>query len=373
MAITSYPRICPFCESSCGLTVQVDTVTSEIVRIAGDPEHPGSRGYLCAKSQGLRGLREDPDRLRKPMLRTEDGFIEIEWDEALDRAAAGLRDVLARHGQGSIGLYTGNPQAHVAPLQMAIGGVLNTLPMLYANAGSIDNYPRQFVSAYLYGSPGAIPVPDVDRTDFFLIFGSNPVVSNGSMLGASNLPSRLRKLRERGGKLVVVDPRRTETAQIADDHLAIRPGSDALLALAMIDTLFSEGLVEFGRMATSLNGLERLRAAAARFDADRVSPLVGIDANRIRQLARDFASAKSAIAYSRFGTCTQPFGSLGVWAVDCLNVITANFDETGGVIFPSGGVPGGDRHLPERDNEACRSGPSAAGSSQAQRLHHDLE
>src|SRR5689334_11753930 len=169
-----YSRICPFCESSCGLRVQVDTASREIVRITGDPDHPASRGYLCAKSQGLRGLREDPERLRKPMLRTAAGFIEIEWDEAFDRAATGLRDVLARRGQGSMGLYTGNPQAHIAPLQMAIGGVLSTLPMLYANAGSIDNYARQFVSSYLYGSPGAVPVPDVDRTDFFLIFGANP-------------------------------------------------------------------------------------------------------------------------------------------------------------------------------------------------------
>jgi len=314
-------------------------VTSQIVRIAGDPDHPASRGFVCPKSQGLRGLRQDPDRLRKPLLRTDNGFREIVWEEALDRAAAGLRNVVARHGARSLGLYTGNPQAHIAPLQMAVGGVLGAMPALYANAGSIDNYPRTLVAVYLYGNTGAIPIPDVDRTDFFLIFGSNPIVSNGSILGASNMPLRLRKLRERGGRLVVVDPRRTETARVADDHLAIRPGSDALLALAMMNVMFAEGLVRFGRLASYLNGLDDLRAAAARFNADRVAPLVGVDAERIRQLARDFASARTAAAYSRFGACTQPFGSLAVWAVDCLNILTGNFDEVGGVMFPAGVLP----------------------------------
>ena len=333
-----FPRICPFCEAACGLKVEIDTESSEILRIAGDPDHPASRGFVCPKSQGLRGLRNDPDRLRKPLLRTGTEFREIEWEEALDRAAQGLKDVLARHGPKSLGLYTGNPQAHIAPLQMVVGGLLGAMPALYANSGSIDCYPRFLVDAYLYGNIGNVPVPDVDRTDFFLVFGANPMVSNGSMFGASDLPGRLRKLRGRSGRLVVVDPRRTETAKVADDHFAIRPGGDAMLALAMMDTMFVEGLVDCGRMSASVNGLAELQAAAARFAPDRVAPLIGIEADRIRKLARDFAAAPSAVAYSRVGANCQTFGSLAVWAVDCLNILTGNLDEVGGAMFPDGRV-----------------------------------
>jgi anaerobic selenocysteine-containing dehydrogenase len=339
MATATFPRTCPFCESCCGLIVEVDVENEEIIRISGDPQHPGSNGFVCPKSQGLRGLRQDSERLRMPLLRVGDEFHEIGWEEALDRAALGLKGVLERHGPSTVGLYTGNPQAHIPPLQMALGGLLSAMPALYTNAGSIDSYPRFFVGAYLYGNIGHVPIPDIDRTDFFLVFGANPLVSNGSMFGAANLPLRLKKLRTRGGKLVVIDPRRTETAKIADQHLAIRPGSDALLALAMIDTMFAEGLVDCGRMAGFVSGLDELRAAAARFDADRVAPLVGVEAAIIRELARDFSAAPTAAAYSRVGANTQTFGSLGVWAIDCLNILTGNLDERGGVIFPVGVLP----------------------------------
>lgn len=339
MSVARFPRICPFCEASCGLIVEVEAESQEIVRIAGDSDHPASRGYLCPKSQGLRSLRHDPDRLRRPLVRDGDSFRETGWNEALDRAAQGISDVLRRHGQGAMGLYTGNPQAHIAALQMAMGGFLGAMPALYANSGSIDCYPRFLVGAYLYGNIANVPVPDIDRTQFFLVFGANPIVSNGSMFGAGNLPLRLRRLKERGGKLVIVDPRRTETAMIADDHFAIRPGSDTLLALAMIDTLFAEDRIDFGRVAGHVAGVADLRTIAARFDADRVALLVGIEAERIRQLARDFASAPCAAAYSRVGANTQTFGSLAVWAIDCLNIITGNLDEAGGVIFPLGVLP----------------------------------
>ena len=339
MSTVAYPRICPFCESACGLKVEVDPGSAQIIKISGDPDHPLSRGFVCPKSQGLRSLRDDPDRLRKPLLREGTEFREIEWDEALDRAAAGFKSVIERHTPSSIGLYTGNPQAHIAPLQMAVAGLLGAMPALYTNSGSIDCYPRFLVDVYLYGNLGHVPVPDIDRTDFFLAFGANPLVSNGSMFGASNLPQRIRKLQARGGKLIVVDPRRTETARVADEHFAIRPGSDALLALAMIDTIFSEGLANCGRLTASVSGLDDLRTAAANYDADRVAPLVGVSADRIRQLAREFSSASRAVAYCRVGANCQTFGSLAVWAIDCLNIITANLDEIGGAMFPAGVLP----------------------------------
>jgi anaerobic selenocysteine-containing dehydrogenase len=340
MTVSSFARICPFCEASCGLTVEADVATKTLRRASGDPAHPGSRGFLCPKSQGLVGLRSDPDRLSRPLLRVGDEFREIDWSEALDRAAVGLKGVIDRHGPQSIGLYAGNPMAHAAGLQLGLGALLEALrPAVYANAGSIDCYPRFLVDAYLYGNVGHVPVPDIENTSFFLIFGGNPVVSNGSMMGAPNMPARLRRLRERGGKLVVVDPRRSETAQIADEHLAVRPGTDALLALGMIHTLFAEQLVRLGRLAADLGGLEELRAAAARYPAERVAPLVQIPAERIRRLARDFASARSAVAYGRVGANCQSFGSLAIWAIDCLNILTGNLDEEGGALFPTGVLP----------------------------------
>ena len=334
-----HSRICPFCESSCGLRIEVDTVTGELTRISGDPDHPGSRGFLCPKSQAIAGLRRDPDRLRMPLLRKGNEFHEIGWDEALDRAAAGLKAVVAKHGKQCLGFYSGNPSASIAGLNIGIGALLGAMPAVYSNAGAIDCFPRFLVDSYLYGNLGHIPVPDIENTDFFLIFGGNPMVSNGSMLGAPNMPARLRALRERGAKLIVIDPRRTATAEIADDHFALRPGTDALLAMAMIETLFAEGLVKPGRLENALSGLDELRATVARYDADRVAPLVRIPADRIRQLARDFAAAKSAVAYARVGTNCQSFGTLAIWMVDCLNILTGNLDEPGGALFPTGILP----------------------------------
>ena len=340
MPTAKFPRVCPFCEASCGLLVEADVTAGKVLRVSGDREHPGSRGFLCAKSQGLVGLRSDPDRLRRPLLRVGREFREIDWPEALDRAATGLKHVLGQHGPRSLGIYSGNPTAHVAGLQMGLGALLSAAaPAVFVNSGSIDCYPRFLVDTYLYGNLGHVPVPDIERTAFFLIFGGNPVVSNGSMLGASNMPARLERLRARGGKLVVVDPRRSETARVADEHFAVRPGSDALLALALIDTLFTENLVRLGKLESAVTGIAELRAAAMRYSAERVAPLVRIPAERIRKLARDFAGAESAVAYGRVGANCQSFGSLAIWAIDCLNLLTGNLDEPGGALFPAGILP----------------------------------
>jgi len=339
MALQQFPRICPTCEASCGLVIEADQESGEVGRVFGDPEHPSSLGYVCPKSQAIKALRDDPDRLSTPLIRDGDGFREASWEEALDYAAAGLKRVQADHGPQSLGLYLGNPTAHVAALQIVVGPLLGVMPSLMTGAAAIDNFARNMVGAFLYGDIGNVPVPDVDRTEFFLIFGANPLISHGSMFGAPGMPGRLKALRARGGRLVVVDPRRTPTAEMADDHLAIRPGTDALLALAMIDTLFQEGLVRLGRMEGHVSGLDELRSIAARFSPARVAPLTGIAADRIAQLARDFAAAGSAAAYCRVGINTQSFGTLGVWAIDCLNILTGNCDAEGGVIFPEGSLP----------------------------------
>jgi len=339
MSFQEFARICPVCEPSCGLVVEANPETGEIRRVSGDPRHPSSHGYVCPKSQAVRALREDPDRLHRPLVRDGDSFREATWEEALDRAAAGLKGVLEKHGPQSLGLYIGNPTAHVAALQMVSGSLLGVMPALVTGACAIDSFPRYLVDGVLYGDVANVPVPDIERTDFLLIFGGNPMVSHGSMFGAPGMPHRLKRLKERGGRLVVVDPRRTRTAEVADDHFPVRPGTDALLALAMIDTLFKEDLVRLGRLAGHVSGLHEVREAAARFPADRVSDLTGIAAERIVGLARDFAAADSAAAYCRVGTNCQTFGTLGVWAVDCLNILTGNCDREGGVIFPENSLP----------------------------------
>lgn len=346
------PRLCPFCESSCGLLVKADPASGEIVSIKGDPDHPASRGFVCAKSQGLRGLRDDPDRITKPLLRQGDSFIEISWDEALTRAAEGLNRIRDRDGIAGLGIYLGNPGAHNAGVMLGMPALLGAMPALMVSAASIDSFPRFLASLMMYGNQARIPVPDVEHTDFFLIFGANPMVSNGSMMGAPDMPRRLKALRERGGKLVVVDPRRTETAALADQYLALRPGSDALLLLGIIHTLFAEQLVNPGRLAAISRGMDELQSLAADYAPPRVADLTGVAASDIRQLARDFATAPSAVAYGRVGACCQRFGSLAIWLVDCLNVLTGNLDRAGGALFPAPAVPSYLMHLPFENGEA---------------------
>jgi anaerobic selenocysteine-containing dehydrogenase len=352
MTAITRPRICPFCESSCGLLVTAEPDTGEITRIQGDPDHPASRGFLCAKSQGLRGLREDPDRVTRPLLRRGDDFIEIGWEEALDRAAQGLNRIRDRDGIAGLGIYLGNPGAHNAGVMLGMPALLGALPALMVSAASIDSFPRFLASLLMYGNQARIPVPDIERTDYFLIFGGNPLVSNGSMMGAPDMPRRIKALQARGGKLVVVDPRRTETAEVADQHLPVRPGSDALMLLAMIHTLFEENRIDPGRLAAMTRGLSELRELAGTYPPERVAPFTGVSAMEIRQLSRDFAGADSAVAYGRVGACCQPFGSLAIWLLDCLNILTGNLDREGGALFPAPAVPSFLMHLPFENGEA---------------------
>ena len=352
MSVITRPRLCPFCESSCGLLVSFDTSSGVIKRIEGDPAHPSSRGFICAKSQGLRALQDDPDRVTQPLLRQGDDFVEIGWDEALDRAATGLNRIRDRDGIGGLGIYMGNPGAHNAGVMLGMPALLGAVPALMVSAASIDSFPRFLVSLLMYGNQARIPVPDIDRTDFFLAFGANPIVSNGSMMGAPDMPRRLKALRARAGTLVVVDPRRTETAEIADQHASIRPGTDALLLLAMIHTIVNENLVTLGRLQAQAKGVKEIGELVNAYPPDRVAAPTGIDAATIRELSRNFAAAKSAVAYGRVGACCQPFGSLAIWLVDCLNVLTGNLDRVGGALFPQPAVPSFLMHLPFENGEA---------------------
>jgi anaerobic selenocysteine-containing dehydrogenase len=326
-------RSCPLCEAHCGVGVEIEGSTVRTIR--GDDADALSRGYLCPKAYGLKGLQEDPDRLQRPLIRQGAGWREADWEEALALVAERLRGVRDAHGADAIGTYLGNPSAHDHGALLYVGPFLRALGTRWRfSATSVDQLPKNVSSALLFGAPLAIPIADIDHTDFLLMLGANPLASNGSLMTAPDFPGRIRRLRERGGRLVVVDPRRTETAAVADEHLPLRPGTDALLLFALVHVVFAEGLVALGRLADFTNGLETLRDAAREFAPEAVAEACGVPADRIRRLARELAAAPRAAVYGRIGTCTQEFGTLASWLVDVLNVLTGNLDRPGGALFP---------------------------------------
>jgi anaerobic selenocysteine-containing dehydrogenase len=326
-------RSCPLCEAHCGVAVELEGDNVRTVR--GDPEDALSHGYICPKAYGLKGLQEDPDRLRRPLIRDGATFREAEWEEALDLVATRLRAIRDVHGPDAIASYIGNPNAHDYAALLYIPLFLRALGSRWRfSATSVDQLPKMVSSALMFGAPLAIPIPDIDHTDFLLVLGANPLASNGSLMTAPDFPGRLAKLRARGGKLVVVDPRRSETAAIADEHLFIKPGGDAYLLFAMVHVLFAENLVDLGHLAPFTNGVPRVAELARGFAPEAVAGATGIDAATIRRLAREFAAAERAACYGRIGTCTQEFGTLASWLVDVLNIVSGNFDRPGGVLFP---------------------------------------
>ncbi|MFI7545733.1 molybdopterin oxidoreductase family protein [Actinoplanes sp. NPDC049599] len=329
---TAY-RTCPLCEAACGL--ELTTRDDRIVAARGDREHVFSHGFVCPKGAMFGELAADPDRLRRPLIRRGDRHEEVSWDEAFREIERGLRPILDRYGPQAVALYLGNPNVHT------MAGGLYVTPLLKAigtrnifSASTVDQMPKHVSCGYLYGSPLAIPVPDLDRTDLLLILGANPWESNGSLATAADFPGRLKAIQARGGRFVVVDPRRTRTAEHADEHLFIRPGTDAYLLFGIVHTLFAKDLVRLGPVAGHVSGVEELRELAGPFSPERVSAACGVPADRIRGLARELAAAPTAAVYGRIGTCTVEFGTLTSWLVDVVNVLTGNLDRAGGVMFP---------------------------------------
>src|ERR1700680_2565567 len=266
---------CPLCEASCGILV--DTRGEHIHAIRGDEDDPFSRGYICLKAAALADLHEDPDRLRAPLTREGARWRKVSWDAALDRAAAGLMRIRHQHGRDSVGVYYGNPVAH------NLGLMTHALPFSRAlrtknvySASSADQLPQMLAALRMFGHLALIPVPDLERTDYFMIFGANPVVSNGSLMTAPDMKARLRAIRHRGGRIVVVDPRRTETAEIADEHVAIRPGTDALLLAAMLHVVFAEGWARLGRLDGRAKNVDALATFVRDLPPERVARRTGV-------------------------------------------------------------------------------------------------
>ncbi|MCB1033878.1 MAG: molybdopterin-dependent oxidoreductase, partial [Acidobacteria bacterium] len=329
----SHYRTCNLCEAMCGVAIEVEG--NEIRSIKGDAEDPFSQGHICPKALGLKDVYEDPDRLKQPIRRTSSGWEPIGWKKALDLVGSRLKEAQERHGPAAVGVYAGNPNVHNLGSQLLLPTFLRAIrtPNFFS-ASSVDQLPSHFASLQMFGHYFRIPVPDVDRTDFFLILGANPLASNGSLMTAGGIDRRLKALQARGGKIVVVDPRRTETARKADRHLFIPPGKDVLLLLALLSTLFEEKLVKPGPLAEFTAGLDHLGELSAEFTAERVAPSLKLPALEIRGLAREFAAAPTAVCYGRMGLSTQAFGGLCQWLINALNLVTGNLDRPGGAMFP---------------------------------------
>ncbi len=355
-------RTCPLCEAGCGLeiTLNEEPHTDEsdrsasggsgrscagskwrgrgaqwkVGRIRGDRDDVFSHGFICPKGSTLKQLHDDPDRVRTPLIKRGSEFHEATWPEAFAEIERRLLPILESHGRNSVGVYAGNPSAH------SISGLLYLRSLIKAigthnmfSASTVDQRPKELASALMFGNPITIAVPDVDRTDFLFMLGANPYASNGSLATAPDWPGRIEAMRARGGRLVVVDPRRSRTAEEADEWIAIRPGTDPFLLAAMVRTLIDERLVDLGAVAPFVSGFDRLAPALVRYHADTAAGITGIDAETIRRLARELAASPTAAVYGRIGTTTAEFGTIASWLVDVLNIVTGNLDRPGGAMF----------------------------------------
>ena len=325
-------RACNLCEAMCGLKIEAED--GHVTSIRGDEEDPLSQGYLCPKAFALKDLHEDPDRLRTPMRRTKSGWEAISWDAALDEAARGLSAVQKAHGRDSIGVYLGNPNVHNTGAMLFGPTLLRALGTKSRfSATSVDQLPHMLVAYWMFGHQLVIPIPDIDRTQYFLVFGANPLASNGSLMTAPGMRRRIDALRARGGKMVVVDPRRTETAERADEHVFVKPGMDAFVLLAILNVVLERG-AKLDRLAAFTEGLPALEAAVRDATPSRVEGITGVPAATIRRIAVELADASSAVCYGRVGVSTQAYGTICQWLVNALNIVTGNCDRPGGAMFP---------------------------------------
>ena len=374
-------RICPLCEACCGLEVR--TRGDQVVGIRGAQKDVFSAGYICPKGYALKDLHEDPDRLRTPLIRRDGELVPASWDEAFSEIERRLVPILAEHGPDAVGLAVGNPAAHKFGLLLyfsRLAKIFGTKNVF--SASTLDQMPKQLSSGLMFGHWLSIAVPDIERSDYLLVIGANPVASNGSLWTVPDFRGKARAMRARGGRLVVIDPRRTETAEVADEHIGIRPGGDVFLLAGMVHTLFDEGLVRLGRLAEHVNGLAEVQAAVQPFAPERMAMRCGIAAAIIRRLARELAAAPRGCVYARIGTCTQSFGTLNSWLVDVLNVLTAKLDEPGGAMFPraaafaanTAGKPGSGRGIVMGRHKSRVSGaPEAYGELPMTVLAEEIE
>lgn len=330
-SITVHRRACHLCEAICGLVIE--TQGSEVISIRGDDQDPFSRGHICPKAMGLKDLQEDPDRLRQPVKKVDGQWVQTTWEDAIETACEGLFQVQKTHGSQAIGVYQGNPNVHNWGLMTHAANFLGLIKTKNRfSATSVDQLPLQLMGYWMYGHQLLVPIPDIDHTDYFLMLGANPIASNGSLMTVPDVAKRIKSLQARGGRLVVIDPRRTETADVADLHHFIQPGTDAAFLFALINCIVQAKATRLGRLEAFTQGLQVALDAISGITAEVAAPVCGIPADRIRQIASDFAAAEKAVCYGRMGTCTQRHGTLCQWAIQLLNLITGNLDSVGGAL-----------------------------------------
>jgi anaerobic selenocysteine-containing dehydrogenase len=369
---TTHHRTCNLCEAHCGLLIE--TQGREILSIRGDEDDPLSRGYMCPKGNALKDAYVDPDRIRRPMIREGETWRETSWDEAISFAARGIHEVQKRHGKDGFASYVGNPSAHNLTAMLALPHLLRLLDTKNKySASTVDQFPQMLAAYLVFGAQLSIPVPDLERATHLMILGANPLVSNGSLMTAPGMKKRLRAIRERGGKVVVLDPRRSETAEAATEHVFLKPGSDALFLLAVLHVVFDEKLESFGACEGRVDGVDRVRELVRSFPPERVAAATGIDAGEILRLAREFAAAPSAACYTRIGTCVQEYGTLASWLADVLNIVTGNLDKPGGMMFPSPAAVYSSKGSYKRFRSRVRGLPEFGGELPAACMSEEME
>jgi len=338
---TTHFRTCPLCEATCGLSIEVGD-DGTVGRIRGDMDDVFSHGFICPKGSTVKQLHDDPNRLRTPMVRRDGELVPATWDEAFAEVERRLMPLIEQHGRDAVAIYLGNPNVH------NLSGLLYPRFFIRAmgtsnlySASTIDQRPKEVSSGLMFGAMLSHPLPDIDRTDYLLMLGANPYESNGSLATAPDWPGRLEAIQARGGKVVVVDPRRTKTAEAASEHIAIRPGTDAHLLMAIVHVLFADGLVDLGAAGEYVTGTDAVEQAAREFTPEKAAAVCGVDVPTIRRLAHEVAAAPTACVYGRIGTCTQEFGTVASWLVDVVNTLTGNLDRPGGAMWckPAAGSP----------------------------------
>jgi len=332
--IKTHYRACHLCEAICGL--EIKTKDDEIVSIKGDKNDPISQGYICPKATAIADIHNDPDRLRKPVKKVGNEWQEISWEEAIEMTAERLVSAQQTHGDNAVGFYAGNPGVHNYG-NMTHGPVLRRAVKTRNNfsATSLDQLPHQLVAYAMYGHQFCVPIPDIDRTDLMVIFGGNPMASNGSLMTVPNIPKRFKELKKRGGQLIVVDPRYTETAEVADQHHFIKPATDAYVLLAMINTLFKEQWIRNTHLDDRLEGLGQVKAAVSDFTLELAEAQSGVAATTIKQLTKKLSQTERSVIYGRMGVSVQQFGALCQWAIQVINILIGATDRIGGALLTS--------------------------------------
>lgn len=325
-------RTCNLCEAMCGL--RIETSGGRVTSIRGDEEDPFSKGHICPKAVALQDLHEDPDRLRQPVRRTATGWEPISWEEALDETARRLHAIQREHGKDALGVYVGNPTVHDHGAMLFLPLLLRALRTRNRfSATSVDQLPHHLAAYLMFGHQFLIPIPDIDHTRYMLILGANPLASNGSLMSAPGVRGRLKAIQQRGGKVVVVDPRKTETAHVADEHVFIRPGTDALWLFSLLHLLMEGAGAKMGRLAALSDGLATLRELARDFTPEYAEAHTGVPAETTRRIARELSASESAVCYGRVGVSMHAFGAMCQWLINVINLVTGNFDRQGGALF----------------------------------------